>query len=134
MFSSASEEVANLAHLLSADGIVWRFNPPSAPHFGGKWEAAVKSVKFHLRRILGESILTYEEFNTLLIQIEAVLNSRSLCALSDDPAEVTALTPAHFLVGESLIAIPEPSVTETPISRLSRWHLLRYMLERFWRR
>ncbi|KMQ89359.1 gag-pol polyprotein precursor [Lasius niger] len=134
MFSSASKEAADLAHILAADGTTWRFNPPSAPHFGGKWEAAVKSTKFHLRRILGDSILTYEEFNTLLVQIEAVLNSRPLCALSDDPADVIALTPAHFLVGESLTTIPEPSVVETPISRLSRWQLIRHMLERFWHR
>lgn len=87
-----------------------------------------------LRRVIGDTVLTYEEFSTLLVQIEAVLNSQPLCALSDDPADVSALTPAHFLVGEPLIIIPEPSLTETPISRLSRWQLLRHMIERFWHR
>lgn len=81
--------------------------PPSAPHFGGKWEAAVKSTKFHLQRIIRDTVLTYEEFSTLLIQVEAVLNSRLLCALSNVPDDVNALIPAHFLVGESLIVIPE---------------------------
>ncbi|XP_024868737.1 uncharacterized protein LOC112452653, partial [Temnothorax curvispinosus] len=71
----------------------WEFNPPGAPHMGGKWEAVVKSVKFHLRRTIGETLLTTEELTTLLTQIEAILNSRPLEPLSDDPEDVSALTP-----------------------------------------
>ncbi|XP_076686078.1 uncharacterized protein LOC143378149, partial [Andrena cerasifolii] len=85
------------AHLLG-DGITWRFNPPAAPHFGGIWEAAVKATKHHLRRVVGDQHLTYEEMTTLLAQIEACLNSRPLQPLSDDPGDVTALTPGHFLI------------------------------------
>jgi len=134
LFNSASREVQELAHLLAADGTEWRFNPPSSPHFGGKWEAAVKSTKFHLRRLIGDTVLTYEEFSTLLTQVEAVLNSRPLCALSDDPADVSALTPAHFLIGEPIIVIPEPSLTDVPTSKLSHWQLVRQTLDKFWSR
>lgn len=66
-FNSASKELQELATLLANNGTEWRFNPPSTPHFGGKWEAAVKSTKFHLRRVIGDSMLTYEELSTLLI-------------------------------------------------------------------
>ncbi|XP_036146761.1 uncharacterized protein LOC118646920 [Monomorium pharaonis] len=85
LFSAASSELGRLATLLANDGTQWRFNPPSAPHFGGKWEAGVKSVKHHFKRVLGNHLLTYEEMNTFLTQIEAVLNSRPLCALTNDP-------------------------------------------------
>lgn len=92
LFRAASKEVADLSHLLAADGTTWKFHPPAAPHFGGKWEAAVKSTKFHLRHVIGDTVLTYEEFSTLLIQVEAVLNSRPLSALSDDRTIRTTLT------------------------------------------
>lgn len=107
-----SKELKELATILSNHGTEWKFNPPSAPHFGGKWEAAVKSTKFHLRRTIGDSILTYEELSTLLVQIEAILNSRPLCPLSNDGDDYAALTPGHFLIGEALTVVPEPNLNE----------------------
>ncbi|XP_055921716.1 uncharacterized protein LOC129952857 [Eupeodes corollae] len=81
---------------LSKDKISWNFIPPSSPHFGGLWEAGVKSVKFHLNRVVKDHRLTYEEMYTLLTQIEALLNSRPMWPTSDmDPI---ALSPAHFLI------------------------------------
>ncbi|GFT63917.1 uncharacterized protein TNCV_2314051 [Trichonephila clavipes] len=58
----------NLAGFLSAEGIEWKFIPPRAPSFGGLWEASVKSIKYHLRRVVSGSNLTYEEFLTVCIQ------------------------------------------------------------------
>lgn len=120
--------------LLANDGTQWLFNPPAASHFGGHWEAGVKSVKYHLKRVVGDNFLTYEEMNTLLTQIETVLNSRSLSPLSDDPEDLNALTPGHFLTGSSLTTIPEPSLLSLKGFRLSRWQLTRQMLESFWTR
>ncbi|EZA46809.1 hypothetical protein X777_01595, partial [Ooceraea biroi] len=97
-------------------------------------EAAVKSAKFHLRRVIGDTILTYEEFATLISQIEFVLNSRPLCAITEDPDDLETLTPAHFLIGGPMTLIPEPPLQDVPTSRLSRWQLLRQMIDRFWRR
>ncbi|XP_077270788.1 uncharacterized protein LOC143901992 [Temnothorax americanus] len=133
LFLASSKESEELAKLLARDGTQWKFNPPAAPHFGGKWEAGVKSVKTHLNKVVGDQLLTYEEMNTLLIQIEAVLNSRPLSPQSDDPTDTSALTPGHFLIGQALTTIPEPSLDGVKISHLSRWQLLRKMLEDFWK-
>lgn len=133
LFSSASKEWNHLINVLSNDGTRWRFNPPSAPHFGGKWEAGVRSVKTHLRKIMGSTVLTYEEFTTVLIQIEAVLNSRPLCPVSNDPTNFEFLCPAHFLIGSSLSVVPEPSLLDETISRLNRYQFLRRLIEEFWK-
>jgi len=92
----------------------------------------VKSVKFHLKRIIGDTLLTYEELTTLLTQIEAILNSRPLTPCTDDPEDLNVLTPGHFLMGCAPTTIPEPSIETLKISHLSRWQLLRQMTERFW--
>lgn len=134
LFHSASTEMKELATLLAHHGTEWRFIPPATPYFGGKWEAAVKSTKFHLRRTIGDSVLTYEEFSTLLIQIEAILNSRPLCPLSEDSDDYTALTPGHFLIDEPLTIVPEPNLLQESVSRLTRWQLIRQKVELFWKR
>ncbi|XP_068083977.1 uncharacterized protein [Anabrus simplex] len=55
------------------------FIPVRSPHFGGIWESAAKAMKFHFRRVVGQTVLTYEELVTFLTQIETCLNSRPLC-------------------------------------------------------
>ena len=78
--------------------------------------------------------LTFEELTTTLTQIEACLNSRPLTPLSTDPTDLNALTPAHFLVGDSLFSIPDPDLTEIPVNRLSRWQLVQLLQQHVWRR
>ena len=74
---------------------------------GGIWEAGVKLMKFHLHRDVGNAKLNFEEFYTLLCQIEAVLDSRPLSTLSNDLDNLQVLTPDHFLIGISLLALPD---------------------------
>lgn len=66
LFNNASDFSVKVAEILSNDGTTWLFNPPGTPHQGEIWEAAVKSVKYHLKRVIGDATLTYEELSTLL--------------------------------------------------------------------
>ncbi|XP_044575165.1 uncharacterized protein LOC123258974 [Cotesia glomerata] len=134
LFAAGSRTLRELSTLIAQDGTNWKFNPPGAPHFGGKWEAAVKSIKFHFRRTIGDSLLTLEQYSTLLAQIEAILNSRPLTPLNEDPADLAVLTPGHFLIGQSLTAIPEPSLTDLQPARLSHWEQVQQMVQHFWKR
>lgn len=131
LFNEASTFYKKCAAAIAKDGTDWTFNPPSAPHFGGIWEAGVKSAKHHLRRVIGDTTLTFEEMSTLLAQIEACLNSRPLTPLSTDPQDLSALTPGHFLVGEPLTAIPEPPVPEN-FPPVKRYLLVTKMRNDFW--
>lgn len=94
----------------------------------------MKSTKHHLRRVLKTHTFTFEELNTLLVQIEACLNSRPVTPLSSDPNDLQPLTPAHFLIGESLMAIADPDFIETKLNRLSRWQLIQQCVQHFWKR
>ena len=103
---------------------------------GGLWEAAVKSMKSHLRKIAGNLNFTFEEFTTMLIRIEAVLNSRPMSPLTENPAELLPLTPGHFLRGAPLIAPPEaPEVPPLEsLSYIKRWDRLKALQHIFARR
>lgn len=112
----------------------WHFNPPSAPHFGGLWEAAVKSMKKLLVRTVGVHTLTFEELATVVCRIESVLNSRPLTPLSSEPGDFESLTPGHFLTGQPLLCVPEPDVSDAPSRLVSRWKLLHQCHQAFRKR
>lgn len=115
-------------------GITFHFIPPRAPHFGGLWEAAVKSAKHLLVRSVSTASLTYEELDTVVIEIEGILNSRPISPMSNNPNDLAALTPGHFLIGEPLNAQLDIRSTQTRLNLLTRWKLVSHLKEEFWRR
>ncbi|UYV84543.1 hypothetical protein LAZ67_X002574, partial [Cordylochernes scorpioides] len=137
-FVGAHKIIGKLCHnaskvLTNSEGIQWKFIPPSASHFGGLWEAGVKSMKYHLRRTMGSALLNFEELTTLLAQIEACLNLRPLCPLSEEPEDLQALTPGHFLIGGSLTALPNEDDI-IAMSLPNRWQLIQKSMNHFWTR
>ena len=114
--------------------ITWHNSPQRAPHFGGLWEAAVKSTKYHLRRIVGQERLTFEELTTIVCQIESFLNSRPLGPVtSHDIDGLTPLTPSHFLIGRAARAYPQEAVRGKPTT-LQRWDICQKATQDFWNR
>lgn len=113
-------------------GTTWHFISPGAPHQGGLWEAAVKSAKRHLLRVVGRQSMHYDQLNTLLVRIEACLNSRPLIALHDSIDDRLALTPADILTGRPLVSVPEAPIPDIPTNRLQYWQRLRQMHQHFW--
>lgn len=116
------------------DSIKFTFIPPYAAHFGGLWEAGVKSCKYHLKRIVGNAKLTVEEFSTVLTQIEAVLNSRPMSPLSTDPCDFLPLSPAHFLIGRPLTAPACTDLTSSSTNRLLRYDRVEQLRQHLWQR
>lgn len=126
-----SEFIPEIVELLVNEETTWHFNPPGSPNFGGLWEAGVKSVKTHLKRVIGSSLLTFEEYATLLCQVEACVNSRPLTPISFSPSDDLPLTPGHFLIGEIPTLISEECAQRSP---LTRWKLVQRMLQDLWKR
>lgn len=123
-----------LQNTLNKVGTRWHFIPPRSPHFGGLWEASVKSVKSHLYKTVGNASLTYEELYTVLVRVEAILNSRPITPMSSDPTDLSVLTPGHFLIGNTPAALPERDVSATPPNRLTRWRRVTQLSQQFWYR
>ena len=99
-----------MSEFCSSRCIEWKYIPERSPHFGGLWESAVKSTKTR------ETVkLTFEEFTTVLAQVEACLNSRPLIPIGTaDNDGIEALTPGHFLVGRPLSALPDAQLSYSP--------------------
>ena len=95
---------------LAQKKVVWKFNLPGAPHFGGIWERLVQLGEKVMIAILENRSLTDEVLSTTMCLLEQTLNARPLTAVIDDPEDLTALTPIHFLLGrENAIAPFMPS-------------------------
>ena len=95
-----------VADRLASKGILWKFNPPAAPHHGGSWERLVQSCKRLFYRILGTRRLTDEVLSTTLCLVEQFVNNRPLVPASSDPSDMNALTPNHFLIGGTTSSFP----------------------------
>lgn len=120
-FSGKNKTQHKLNEFFIESRIECRNIPPNAPHFGGLWEAAIKSAKYHMKRITGDSALNYDEMSTILAEIEGILNSRPISQLSNDPNDIHTLIPDHFLIGDSLNSYAHPHISLLRINRLTRW-------------
>ncbi|XP_029672102.1 uncharacterized protein LOC115240850 [Formica exsecta] len=133
-FINDSQTQGHIQQFLREHETSWCFIPPNAPYFGGLWEAAVKSAKYHMARIIGKAHLTFEKMTTVLCEIEAILNSRPLMQLSADPNDLTYLSPGHFLIGTALNSLPCHDLHDTNENRLTRWQRVEQLRQHFWRR
>ena len=91
-------------------------------------------MKTHLRAVVGDTLLNFEELYTILTEIEACLNSRPLTELSSDPEDLEPLTPGHFLIGGQLNSLPEKNFNNDKVSLLKRWSMLKKIAQSFWTR
>ena len=143
-FRGARHDLQDLYKLLETDSthsaiqsclllnrVQWHSTPERAPHFCGLWEAAMKSAKKHLKRIIGTQQLDFEEFATIAAQVESFLNSRPLLSITSHSQDgITAITPGHFLIGRELCAYPETSIHADP-SLFKRWTLCQHFRRRW---
>ena len=128
------ENSDSISEKFSCLDLKWKFIPKYSPHMGGIWEAGIKAMKYHLKRVISGALLTYEDFLTVLIQVEGMLNSRPLSPLSTDPNDLNPLTPAHFLLGRSLSYIPEIDLTNEKENRLDLYQQFDCIKQHIWKR
>lgn len=114
--------------------IDWHFLPPAAPSMGGVWERLVGCVKRTLASVLRERAPREEVLSTLLLEAESIVNSRPLTHVSVEVDDAPALTPNHFLIGQSS-TLPGPvDLTEEDLIRRVSWKKVLRLADHFWKR
>ncbi|XP_065081379.1 uncharacterized protein LOC135703953 [Ochlerotatus camptorhynchus] len=113
----------------------WLFIPPSAPHMGGSWERMVRSIKNTMTNLPQDPKLDDDGLQTLVVEAEAIVNSRPLTYLPLDSAEQEALTPNHFIMGSSTgVKQPAMKIAETAETIRVSWDLIQQRIDYFWKR
>ncbi len=124
----------DLQRHLARQKISFCFNPPSAPHFGGVWEREVRSVKSALYTVLGTQSVPEEVLMTVLLEVEAILNSKPLGYVSSDVADVDPVTPSSLLMGRPEGSLPQVIYPESEMLSRRRWRHSQILADRFWSR
>ncbi|KAL0882586.1 hypothetical protein ABMA27_001036 [Loxostege sticticalis] len=114
--------------------IDWIFIPPSAPSMGGAWERLVRSVKSALKVTLQERAPKEPVLTTLLMEAEAVVNSRPLTYIPTDSNDEEALTPFHFLIGTASTANHYGKTEPQDLWSRSLWRKALRLTDLFWNR
>ena len=101
----------------------------------------VQTVKRCLKKAIGRTTLSYDGLNTLLIEVESIINSRPITYVNDDQEGITyALSPSHLINGRRIANSPNSEYfdvisTHQSLTRKARHH--RHLLNKFtkcWRR
>ena len=142
-FLKAVSDHPDTKKYLSSTGIEWRFNLERAPWWGGLFERMVRSTKRCLRKIVGRARLSYDEMQTVIVEIEAIVNSRPLSYVHPDDLE-EPLTPSHLIVGRRLLSLPDHLTYLEPVgdedfelnvdTLQRRTKHLNNIINHFWRR
>lgn len=109
---SSEENISKVNEECLKHTIQWLTIPARSPHFGGLWKSAVKFAKYHLSRMLVNYTPFIDEFRTVVSKIEAILNSRPITLMSNDPNDMTGLAPAHFFIGRPFNSFKTPNYCE----------------------
>ncbi|XP_073789994.1 uncharacterized protein [Danio rerio] len=124
----------DLQQLLAKQKIDFRFNPPAAPHFGGTWEREIKSVKSALHTVMGVQSVSEEVLYTVLLEVEAILNTKPLGYTSSSVADLDAITPNVLLMGRLDGALPPVVYSKEEGLSKRRWRYCQVLADHFWSR
>ena len=77
----------------------------------------MQTTKKHLKSVVVDGLLNDLELRLLLAEVESIVNNRPITAVSDDPADFTALTPNHLMLQRATQLPPGAFVSEDKFSR-----------------
>ena len=93
-----------------------------------------QSTKKHLNAIVGDRLLSEFASRTLLTEVEFIMNNRPIVAASDDPTDLEALTPNHFLLQRKVAVLPPGVFVKEDHLGRKQWRKVQYLTDAFWKR
>ena len=115
-FQSSAKELIKISRskeinqYLTNNRITWKFIVEKAPWWGGYWERMVQGVKRCLKKTIGRSCLTYDQLQTLITEVESIINARPLTYVQDDIDGISyTLSPSHPIYGRRIADRPNDS-------------------------
>ena len=101
-------ESDTLKETLGCQNITWHFIPKRAPWYSGFWERLIGLTKQAVKKTLGRAFITLPQLETIVVEVEAMLNDRPLTYVSSDITDPKPLTPSHLLYGRRILSVPYP--------------------------
>lgn len=123
-----------IQNTMTEKGIKCIFNTPAASHQGGVWERQIRTVRKVLNSVLQQQTLDDEGLQTVMCEVEAIINSRPITHSSDDANNVEALTPNHLLLMRTRPNIPPGVFDKDDQHARRRWRQIQYIANLFWTR
>ena len=99
----------------------------------GAWERLIRSTRRILCALMKEQVVTDEVLNTLMTEVESILNSRPLVPVTFDPDD-EPLTPNHLLLSRGSVNLPPGLFDKRDSYPRRRWAQTQYLANKFWRR
>ena len=123
-FLAAAEDIQRLLkdpsinNYMANRSVQWTFIPKRAPWFGGFYERLIGMTKNVLKKTLGRSLVTLNELNTLVVEVEAVINDRPITYVPSDVGEPEPLSPSMLARGHNITMLPHRFITKDDIDDL----------------
>nr|XP_055047823.1 uncharacterized protein LOC129433267 [Misgurnus anguillicaudatus] len=131
--STFSDLEPTLKEKLNEQSISFQFNPPHAPHFGGVWEREIRSIKFCLRVILKDQVVSEEVLSTVLVEVEGMLNSKPLGYVSSEISDTDPVTPNLLLMGRRDASLPQVVYGPRDLLSKRQWRHSQVIADQFWK-
>jgi hypothetical protein len=122
-----------LNDFLSERSVQWKFNLSLAPWWGGQYERLIGLFKRAFYKSIGNGMLTFEELEDVVLDVEVALNDRPLSYVEDD-IELPVLTPNSMLnINPGRVPVLEAHhIEDTELRRRAK--ILRKCKEIMWKR
>jgi transposase InsO family protein len=129
----------DIINFCANQSIQWSFITAYSPWMGGVFERAVGIVKNPLRKVMGKSLMNISQLQTVLCEVEAIVNNRPLTYVGDKFPEIQPITPRHFLTlnPNNQVALTsfdeELFQTRTQEAVVELWKKGENLLSEFWK-